>query len=82
MSAASKQSSPPDAARKALGADPSSFLGAEPSVMGAELLASVTGGAEGGSAAVGDAPRVEMELSEASGAGELSNQASLFGEGT
>eukprot|EP00878_Enallax_costatus_P043953 GHUV01052076.1.p1 GENE.GHUV01052076.1~~GHUV01052076.1.p1 ORF type:complete len:736 (+),score=250.64 GHUV01052076.1:1236-3443(+) len=77
---ASKQSSPPDAARKALGAEPSSYLGAEPSVMGAELLASVTGGADGGSAAGGDVPRVQMELSEASGGGELSNQASLFGE--
>lgn len=80
-SAASKQSSPPDAAGRALGAEPSSCLGAEPSVMGAELLASVTGGTDSANAAVADVPRVQMELSEASGGGELSGQASLFGEG-
>lgn len=59
-----------------------STLGAEQSVVGADLLAAVSHAGEAGSAAHFGTPQVQMELSATSqAAGELSGQASLLGEG-
>lgn len=59
-----------------------SVLGAEQSVLGADLLATVSHTGEATNAAAFGTPQVQMELSAASqGAGELSGQASLLGEG-